>query len=169
MARRIEHRSRFTRDAAAVHAALIDPAYLKARLAVLGGKDAELLDHRRASDQVEYHLKHGVEARDLPSAVRALLGGDLTIDRVETWRPAGSAGYDGTVRVAIPGMPGELTGRMTLADVAPEGSERVIDGSVRIPIPLVGGKAEETVSGQILRLLDAEHEFTQKWLAGHPA
>ena len=168
MARRIEHRSRFTRDAAAVHAALVDPGYLKARLAVLGGKDAELLDHRQAGDQVEYRLKHGVEAHDLPSAVRVLLGGDLTIDRAETWRPAGS-GYAGTVKVTIPGMPGELAARMTLGDLAPEGSEWVIDGSVRIPIPLVGGKAEESVSGQILKLLDAEHEFTQKWLAEHEA
>jgi len=150
-----------------MHAALIDPAYLNARLAVLGGKDAELLGHRTTGDQVEIHLKHGVEGRDLPSAVRTLLGGDLTIDRVETWRPNGSGSYDGTVKVTIPGMPGELTGRMTLADRTPEGSERTIDGSVRIPIPLVGGKVEESVSGQISKLLDAETEFTQKWLAEH--
>lgn len=151
-----------------MYSALTDPEFLRARLAALGGKGAELLDHRSGPDGVEYHLRHGVEAHELPSAVRTLMRGDLTIDRVETWRPDGVEGYVGTVRVTIPGMPGEVSGGMTLVDLDP-GSERVVDGSVRIPIPLVGGKVEDSVGGQISALLDAEHEFTEKWLDTHQA
>ena len=95
--------------------------------------------------------------------MRTLLGGDLKIDRVETCRPDPAGGYAGTTSVTIPGMPGELGGAMRLTDTA-GGSEIVLDGSVRIPIPLVGGKIEESVADQISTLLDAEHEFTQDWL-----
>lgn len=151
-----------------MHAALTDPEYLRARLAVLGGKGAELIDLTRNGDTVEYHVKHGVAAADLPSAVRTLLGGDLTLDRVETWRSADN-GYTGTVRVTLPGMPGELSGTMRLTGLAESGSERIVDGTVKIPIPLIGGKVEETVSGQLDRLLDAEDEFTEKWLETHQA
>lgn len=145
---------------------LVDQAYLTERLAKLGGTGARLSEHDVGPDGARYTLRHGVEARNLPPAVRTLLGGDLMIDRVETWRPDATGGYTGTTSVTIPGMPGELGGTMRLADAA-DGSELVLDGSVRIPIPLVGGKIEETVVEQIGRLLDSEHAFTEDWLDKH--
>jgi hypothetical protein len=114
---------------------------------------------------VSYRLRHGVAAKNLPPAVRTILGGDLTIDRAETWQPDGDR-FTGTVRVTIPGMPGDLTGDMTLADTA-DGSEHLVLGKVSVPIPLVGGRVEESVSEQIGKLLDAEHRFTQDWLRSH--
>lgn len=164
MARRIEHRSRSTWDAKTVYAALVDPAYLRDRLAVLGGNNARLVDLSTSGDGVDLQLRHGVAASDLPPAVRTLLGGDLSVDRKETWRPTDDGGYTGTVRVTIPSMPGDLSGRQTLRDHPDGGSEHVIDGEVKIPLPLVGGKIEQSVAEQISRLLDAEHRFTQEWL-----
>lgn len=149
-----------------MYTTLVDPAYLTARLARLGGTDARLTAHEPDRDGVRYTLRHGVDAQNLPPAIRTLLGGDLKIDRVETWHPDPAGGYAGTTGVTIPGMPGELGGAMRLADTA-DGSELVLDGSVRIPIPLVGGKIEETVADQISKLLDAEHAFTEDWLDQH--
>jgi len=169
MARRIEHRSRSVWHAETVYTTLVDPAFLRARLAELGGTGAALHDHRVEPDgRVSYRLRHGVEARNLPPAVRTLLGGDLTIDRAETWRPEPGGSYSGTVKVTIPGMPGDLGGKVRLTDTQ-DGSTQLLDGEVRIPIPLVGGKIEETVAGQISQLLDSEHNFAEKWLATHQA
>lgn len=165
MARRIEHRTRWASDPKTAYTALVDPEYLRERLAVLGGRGATLADHRADGDGVSYRLRHGVASEDLPPAVRTLLGGDLTIDRVETWRPDGD-GYSGTVRVALPGMPGELAGTMRLTAVG-DGTEHVIDGSLRVPIPLVGGMIEESVAGRLTTLLDKEAAFTGDWLARH--
>lgn len=166
MARRIEHRTRFDRDPKTVHTALVDPEYLRARLAVLGGQGASLGGHTESGGTVTYRLRHGVAARDLPPAVRTLLGGDLKIDRTETWRPDGD-GYAGTVAVTIPGVPGDLSATMRLVPVD-GGSEHTVDGSVRVPIPLVGGKVEESIAEQLGRLLDAEGRFTRDWLGRHP-
>jgi hypothetical protein len=167
MARRIEHRTRSRRDAKTVYTTLVDPAYLGERLVALGGKGARLAEHTVGQGElVSYRLRHGVEARNLPPAVRALLGGDLQIDRVETWRPDPAGGYAGTVSVTIPNMPGELGGNVRLTDTA-TGSEQLLIGSVGIPIPLVGGRIEESVADQISKLLDAEHAFTEEWLDKH--
>jgi len=152
-----------------VYTTLVDPAFLTARLAELGGRNAELADHRVQPDgRVSYRLRQGVDARHLPSAIRTLLGGDLTVDRAETWRPDGNGVYTGTVAVTIPSMPGELGGSTRLTNTD-SGSLLYLDGSVRIPIPLVGGKIEETVADQIRNLLDSEHAFAEKWLATHQA
>jgi hypothetical protein len=166
MARRIEHRSRSRWDARTVYTTLVDPEYLNERLDKLGGKGARLSYHRESGTQVSYQLRHGVEAQNLPPAVRTLLGGDLMIDRTETWRPDSAGGYAGTVAVTIPGMPGDLSATMRLTD-ADGGSTLVTDGSVKIPIPLVGGRIEETVAEQIGKLLDSEHTFTESWLDKH--
>lgn len=150
-----------------MYTTLVDPAFLTARLAELGGRGAALGDHRVEPDgKVSYRLRHGVEAKNLPPAVRTLLGGDLTIDRTETWRPDPAGGYAGTVTVTIPGMPGDLGGRSRLTDTD-SGSTLALIGEVRIPIPLVGGRIEETVAEQISKLLDSEHVFAEKWLDTH--
>ncbi len=150
-----------------MYSVVVDPEYLNQRLAALGGKGAGLFDHQRTEDTASYRLRHGVAAEDLPAAIRPLLGGDLKIDRVETWRAEADGTYAGTVRVTIPGMPGDLKGTMRLADVSAGGSAVRIDGSVSIPIPLFGGKVEESVADQLGRLLDAEQKFTNTWLRDH--
>jgi Protein of unknown function (DUF2505) len=167
MARRIDHRARSRWDARKVYTTLVDPAFLDARLARLGGTHARLVEHRVESDgRATVKLRHGVAGGSLPPAVRTLLGGDLMIDRVETWRPDPNGGYSGTVSVTIPAMPGELGGTHRLTDSG-TGSDLVVDGSVGIPIPFVGAKIEETVVDQITKLLDAEHAFAEEWLDQH--
>jgi hypothetical protein len=167
MARRIEHRTRSASDAKTVYAAVVDADYLNARLAALGGRNAALHDYQQSGGAVSYRLRHGVASQDLPAAIRPLLGGDLKIDRVEKWRTESDGTYSGTVRVTIPGMPGDLTGKMGLTDIDAGGSTVLITGSVSIPIPIFGGKVEEAVADQLGKLLDAEQKFTESWLRDH--
>ncbi|HEX3649149.1 MAG TPA: DUF2505 domain-containing protein [Pseudonocardiaceae bacterium] len=166
MARRIDHRSRSRWDARTVYAALVDEGCLKQRLAALGGQNAEIVARTVDAGGAALKLRHGVAAKDLPPAVRTLLGGDLRIDRTETWRVDPAGGYSGTVAVTIPSMPGQMGGKQRLRDTG-SGSELVVDASVEIPIPFVGGRIEETVVQQISSLLDAEHKFTEEWLGQH--
>lgn len=163
MGSRIEHRARFVEPPSVAYSALIAEAYLKARLDELGGGDAALLEHDITGEPATYHIRHGVPADKLPSAARSLLGGDLIVDRKESWSAANGE-YRNTIEASIPGMPGEIhaTQRLTGAD---EGSELHTDGEVKIGVPIVGTKLERTVADQVTKLLAAEIEFTAKWLA----
>jgi predicted lysophospholipase L1 biosynthesis ABC-type transport system permease subunit len=161
MARRIEHLTTSTWPASDVFSALVDETYLKDRLKVLGGADAQLLSFSAGGGTTSYQLKQGVAAEHLPSVARNLLGGDLVIQRAESWTEAGRAG---TVEVTINGVPGRLDGTFTLAENG-GGSKLTLTGQVKVSIPLVGGKLETMIAEQVAVLLDKENEFTTEWLA----
>ncbi|MFI9007053.1 DUF2505 domain-containing protein [Actinosynnema sp. NPDC053489] len=161
MARRIEHRTTSRWPARDVYAALVDETYLRDRLAELGGTNPELVAFTATDQSTSYQLRQGVPADRLPSVARGLLGGDLVIDRAESWTEAGRTG---TVEVTLNGVPGRLDGTITLAD-APGGSELTLIGQVKVGIPLMGGKLEALIAEQVALLLDKESEFTAEWLA----
>ena len=72
--------------------------------------------------------------------------------------------YTGTVQATVSGMPGEITARTELTVT---GGTTVLrtSGSVKIRIPLIGGKIEGFVAEQVTKLLASEADFTAKWLA----
>src|SRR3712207_4516534 len=93
------------RSADTVRAVLVDPEYLRARLAELGGKDAELVTHDVTDDGAHLVLRQGVPVEFLPSVVRRFTGDDLVLDRSERWR-----GNHADVEVTVRGLPGSITG-----------------------------------------------------------
>jgi hypothetical protein len=164
----MEHRASFATPAHTVHAAIVDPAYLADRLEALGGANASVVERTESTDTgagtsintVTFRVRQGLAAQHLPSAVRTLLKGDLVVDRTETWRHD----LTGTVRATIPGVPGEINGRMRLSDLD-EGSEWVTSLEVRVGLPIIGGKIEKSIGEQVVKLLANEATFTDKWLA----
>jgi hypothetical protein len=165
MASRIEHRAAFTRPAAEVHATLIDRAFLDARLRDLGGKNATLLDYSATGDTVTFKLRQGVDAQRLPSVVRAVIKGDLIVERTESWRPDGAA-FTGSTTADVSAVPGDIRGTFRLAETD-GGSQWTTTGEVKVSIPFIGGKIESVIAEQVTRLLAAEAEFAAKWLAEH--
>lgn len=162
MARRIEHHTTSPHSAEAVFGAMVDETYLRDRLAEIGGDNAELLAYTSTPDQTTYQLKQGVPAEHLPSLAKSVLGGDLVIQRAETWT---AAGHTGTVEVTISGVPGRLNGTFTLTPNGGAGSKLTLQGQVKVSIPLMGGKLEGMIAEQVIVLLNKESEFTAEWLA----
>lgn len=163
MATSLEHRSTFPAPPDEVFQTLTDKAFLAERLRDIGGKGATLLDHSRDGGRVTFRMRQGVDASRLPSAVRSILNGDLVVEREERWQPDGAA-HAGTSRVTIAGVPGEITGRSRISGTNAEAT-LVITAQVKVSIPLVGGKLERVVAEQVGKLLTAEAEYAEKWLA----
>ena len=159
MARRIEHHTTSPHSAEKVYGAMVDETYLRDRLASIGGPGAALVTFSSTDERTSYQLKQGVPAEHVPSAVKAVLGGDLVIQRTETW-----AAGAGTVEVAVGGVPGRLDGSFTVLDNG-SGSKLTLSGEVKVSIPFVGGKIEKLIAEQVAVLLDKESEFTSQWLA----
>ncbi|MEJ3656987.1 DUF2505 domain-containing protein [Actinomycetes bacterium KLBMP 9759] len=164
MASPLDFRSSFPEPADVAYATLVDPAYLNARLAQLGGKNAALLEHHADAQGARYRLRHGIDSRDVPSALRSFLPGDLEIERSETWTRRGPGSYAGTVEVSVRGMPGSASGGMQLVDAA-GGSEFRVDVAVSVNVPIFGGRIEGFVAEQIKNLLSAEVTFATEWMS----
>jgi hypothetical protein len=167
MSRQIDHRSSAPHSADEVYATMVDPDFLRARLQQIGGQGAALLEHSADLEGARYRLRHGLDPEDLPSVVRAVLPGDLTVERSERWTRQDSGSYLGDVEVRIPGAPASAAGGMRLRDLPDGGSELNVRADVTVSVPLIGGKIEGIVAEQVLKLLTAETAFTRQWLAGN--
>ena len=166
MARSVDYRSTLAFPAEKVFATMTDEEYLRARLRELGGPGSDLLEHEAGPDGGRYRLKQGLSEKDLPPIVGKVMQGDLAIQRTETLRRTGQGAYGGDVDVAISGVPASATGTMRLADNG-AGSDFEVHADVEVKVPLIGGKIEEIVAGQVRRLLEAETAFTVRWLESH--
>ena len=161
MPSRFEHRASFPAPVDTVYSTLVDEAFLAARLKDIGGKGAALLDHQTSDDGATYRLRQGVDAKLLPSAVRSILSGDLVVEREERWR-----GHESVGKATIGGVPAEIRSGSRLA-ARGDGAELVTQAEVKVSIPLIGGKIEKVVAEQVTKLLAAEAEYAEKWLAEH--
>jgi len=164
MPRPIEHRTSSPYSAATVYAALTDKEFLRARLNRLGGKRSELTSFSAEGGATRYSLRQTVDAERIPPIARTVIRGDLVIERTESWN--GNGGYGGTVAASVPGAPGSVQAVTSLFDTG-GGSELVFSGTVKVGVPLVGGKLEDLIVEQLTALLDAEGEFTRHWLETH--
>ncbi|QIZ38432.1 DUF2505 domain-containing protein [Saccharopolyspora sp. ASAGF58] len=166
MTRRIEYRSTYEWPAARVFAALTDSDCLRERLRVLGG-DNELVEHEATATGARFRIRQGVRAGAIPSVARAVVGGDLSIDRSEVWRREAAGGYAAEVTAGALAVPQAITASQRLRDLPAAGCEFVVEGDVKVGIPLLGGKLEDLFASEVHSLLAAEHEFTVDWLSRH--
>ena len=163
MARSIDYRSTLAFPAEKVFATMTDEEYLRARLRELGGPGSDLLEHEAGPDGARYQLKQGLSEKDLPPIVGKVMQGDLAIQRTESLRATGPGATAATSTSRSPGLPASASGTMRLADNG-AGSEFEVHADVEVKVPLIGGKIEEIVAGQVRRLLEAETAFTVRWL-----
>ena len=164
MPARIEHRTEFAHGVTDVYAAMAGEDALRARLADIGGDNSALLEYTPSADGVRFHLRQGVGADKLPSAVRTLHPGDLFVERNEVWRLSGATAT-GRVEATVSGVPGEIRAQHELSA---EGGKTVLrtTGAVKIRIPLIGGRLEDFVANEITKLLGREAEYSAQWLDG---
>ena len=104
-------------------------------------------------------IVHGTE--HVPGFARKFVGEEIPIVQEETWTSTTHA----DVLVTIPGKPGDMSGTIDLAQVG-EDVVQTVQLSVKVSIPLVGGKIEDLIVGLLRRALTAENKVGVKWLAG---
>jgi hypothetical protein len=164
MSRRIEHRAEYGHPLEKVLHALTDPDAIRERLAEIGGHNAELLSHEKSEGQVRYEMQQGVPARKLPSAVSSILGGDLVVRREQVWDTNAASAATGSATAAVSGVPGSIKATSELKPTG-DGCALRVTGEVKVGIPLVGGKIEQTIADQVVKLLDYEADYIEGWLA----
>lgn len=165
MARPLQHSAEFAHPVEKVLAAIAEEESLRERLAAVGGHDAALVSHEKSAAGTTYKLRQGIAAEKLPGVVRKIHSGDLIVNREQTWhsKPDGTVVGTGTAQVS--GVPGAIAVDTTLTP-AGNGTKLQVRGQVKVSIPLIGGKIEETIAEQVVRLLRHEDAFVAEQLAG---
>jgi hypothetical protein len=109
--------------------------------------------------QVVWEYAHGTEK--VPGFAKKLVGDEIPIVQKETWTSESHA----DVVVTIPGKPGDMSGTADLRQVGDDVVETA-RMTVKVSIPLVGGKAEDLIAGILGKAMRAENKVGRKWLAG---
>jgi len=143
-----------------VFAMLGDPAYRKAV-----GEYQRVVDF--ACDITPSGTGMGVRLEEaygtdrIPSFAQRLVGDEIRFVQEESWSSSSAA----DIRVTIPGKPGDISGTVSLTQVADDVVQQV-DADVKVSIPLVGGKVESLIADFLAKAFDAENKVGVKWLAG---
>jgi hypothetical protein len=143
-----------------VFAMFADPAYRKAvsEYQRVIDFDCRVAMNGEGMD-VQLEQAHGTDR--IPGFAQKLVGHEIRFLQRETWEsPAGA-----DIHVTIPGKPGDITGNETLTQTGVDVVQR-IEPSVRVALPLVGGKVEDLVAGFVGKAFDAENKVGVKWLRG---
>ena len=111
-----------------------------------------------------------VVSRELPAGVPGFLQRFLPPDnralQSDEWGPERpDRSRHGTWTADLPGAPASVSGTMRLVPTA-AGCTYVVEGTVSVSLPLVGGKAETFLRDMLGRLLDKEADVLRAMVRG---
>jgi len=149
-----------------VHSTFSDEDYWFARIAAFGpgtSLDSLITDSDGTVTVITTQdLRHDA----LPGLLAKLYPGDLLISRSETWTPIGARRVTGDISVAATGAP--VSGRgAALLEPLGSGSRLDFTATVEFKVPLVGGKIESYLAGQLAEGITDIQRFTTIWIAEH--
>lgn len=92
----------------------------------------------------------------MPDFVKKITGDTVKVVQTETWGPADASGNRAAeVAVEIVGQPAHMKGSASLTG-GTDATEFLIDGDVKVSIPLLGRKIEPEVAKAVKAALDAD-------------
>ncbi len=159
MTKRVVHELTYDAPAAEVFAMLADPAFREEVCERIGVLRQEVTIE--ATDTtMEATIDQVQPAQGLPGFAKKLVGDTINVVQQESW----SSPEAGDITVTIPGKPGEMSGTARLVEDGGTTTEQV-DMSVKVNLPLVGGKIEGLVADMLLQALKAENEAGRAYLS----
>jgi hypothetical protein len=149
-----------------VHSTFSDEDYWFARIAAFGAGttlDSLLVDPDGSVTVITTQdLRHDA----LPGLLAKLYPADLSIARTENWTPIGARRVSGDICVEATGAP--VSGRGTaLLEPLGSGSRLGFTATVEFKVPLVGGKIESYLAGQLADGITDIQRFTTSWITEH--
>ncbi|MEB3032461.1 DUF2505 domain-containing protein [[Mycobacterium] nativiensis] len=147
-----------------VCAAFADEQYWLARLADSGADTVALESIAVSPDGVvDVSTTQGIHREKLPALAAQFHPGDLDVARREKWHPVRDGRARAEVTGKIVGAPAKLSGDAVLEPDG-DGCELRLTATVKVDIPLVGGKIENFIGAQLAELMTTEQRFTSTWL-----
>jgi hypothetical protein len=152
----------FARSPRALVEGMFTPEYTAARSAALGGTDPITVD--RAGGVVTVRFPRRLPMNDIPGPLRALAGSGEVV-QVERWDRVDDERCTATWETES-AMPGKVSGTFEVLPAPGGGATYRIVATAKVNVPLVGGRIGSEVEGHVVRLIEAEMDFAERWLAG---
>jgi hypothetical protein len=159
MSTRFSHDLTYDAPLAEVDAMLMDPSF-RERACDAQGAIRKTVSIAEEPDGVTVVVDQVQTAEGIPGFARKFVGDEINLVQTETWTDAENA----EVEVVIPGKPGEMTGTISLSESGGVTTER-LEMTIKVNIPLVGGKIENLISDLLRKALQAENAVGRDYLS----
>jgi hypothetical protein len=94
----------------------------------------------------------------VPSFLEKFLPADGRAKQTEVWGPAVGGVRQARFTIEIPGTPARIGGTMRIEPIG-TGSRYTLEGEVKVPVPLLGGKVEGVIADIILKVAAEDAEL----------
>jgi hypothetical protein len=159
MSKRLTHELTYDAPMAEVAEMLADPSFREEVCEFQRVKRA-MVSIDADDNGMEVTIDQVQAAQGIPSFAKKFVGDEINIVQQETWESP----TDGKITVTIPGKPGEMTGTAPLAETGGVTTETV-EMTVKVNIPLVGGRIEGLIADLLLKALKAENKVGRDYLS----
>ena len=163
MSRSFDFQVNYATSSKAVHDALIDEKLWRARF-----KESERatldVSHPNGAGTAVVAMSERIGDNKIPTLVRKVLKGELTLSRTDDWGPSEDGIARGTFTGGSTGITGNFSGTYVLRPAA-DGSVLEVSGEVTVKVRLVGGAIESLAEQLLVKLLNSERKHTEQWLA----
>jgi hypothetical protein len=96
----------------------------------------------------------------VPSFLERFLPAEGRATQTEVWGPLTNGVREARFTIDIPGTPARIGGTMRIEPVG-TGSRYTLDGEVKVPVPLLGGKVEGVIVDIILKVAAEDAELVK--------
>ena len=136
----------FDKPAAAVIKMFSDRAYFERKYKELGFWNIEVLEHEKSDKRFRIKVRYSAKNdAAIPDFAKKFLGDTNIVTQQDSWDLEKKTGR---LEAEIKGVPVKVSVDMALKDEA-RGSANTLKWNVSCGIPLVGGKLEQVVAGDI--------------------
>lgn len=141
MSTRLRHELAYDAPADAVSAMLADPAF-REEVCDFQGVTRRTVVIKPVGEGMHVTIDQWQRTSRVPSFAKKFVGEETNIIQREIW----TTPLLGDISVAIPGKPGDMTGTARIEEANGVTTETV-DLTVKVGIPLLGGKLEDLIAG----------------------
>ncbi|OBG23337.1 DUF2505 domain-containing protein [Mycobacterium sp. 852002-51057_SCH5723018] len=154
-----------------IYRAFHDGEYWETRLADIPVDEARLESLRIGGESgddgtIEVVTLQVVRSHNLHALVKQLHPGDFGVRRTETWGPLSDGVATASIVGSVVGAPVHVSGTAELSPIGESGGARLTFRiTVKVPIPLIGGKVEGLIGTHLAELVSREQRLTADWIA----
>jgi len=159
MSKRLTHDLTYDAPMADVAEMLADPSF-REEVCEFQGVRRAMVSIDADDNGMEVTIDQVQAAQGIPSFAKKFVGDEINIVQQESW----NFPDEGKITVTIPGKPGEMTGTARLSESGGVTTETV-EMTVKVSIPLVGGRIEGLIADLLLKALKAENKVGRDYLS----
>ncbi len=129
-------------------------------------KERRFLQRDEDDEKIRFQLRV-MPRRDLPAFVQKFVGGDLGYTEISTWWKRKNR-IDVKVEPTLMKDKTQIDAVYTIEPLGAKRVRRTFEGKIAIAIPLVGGKVEKFIIGDMEKAYQVAADTTDEWLRKHP-